>query len=281
MQTDPSAISKSGLLSNLATFFSSFLAASAAFGFGGAFKSRVLYRLYRDSDRVLHLKLRTSRTSFAFRCRGDVGAVSHLFSPNYRIVDSADSRVTTIVDGGANIGAETVRFAHRFPNARIIAVEAQRDNFALLRENTRPYPNVAVLNKALYSSEQVLGISARGSGDNANEAFRVTSDRTIEAVESITLNSIVQSFDLKSIDILKLDIEGAEQELFSSDEKEWLGLVKCLIFECPDSDRPFVTQLIFEALRETGHRFRTCICGENIVLFRDGVAWTLAIDRVF
>jgi FkbM family methyltransferase len=281
MQTDQSAVSKSQSLINLATFFSSFLAAWVAFGFLGALKSRVLYRLLRRSDRVLHIKLRASKTDFVFRCRGDVGAVSHFFSSNYRIVDSTDAKVTTVVDGGANIGAETVRFAHHFPIARIIGIEAQRDNFALLVANTRPFLNVSLLNKALYSNEQTLGISPRGSGDNANEAFFITTDRTSEVVESITLNSIVDTFQLKSIDILKLDIEGAEQDLFSSESKKWLELVRCLIFECPDSDRPFATQLIYDSLRDTKHRFRSYICGENIVLFRDDVPWTLGIDRFF
>ena len=189
--------------------------------------------------------------------------------------------MTTIVEGGANIGAETVRFAHRFPNARIISIEAQRDNFDMLVGNTKPFPNVRLLNKALYSSETVLGICARGSGGNANEAFFITTDAAKETVETITMERIVSEFQLESIDILKLDIEGAEYELFSSGRTEWLKLVKCLIFECPDSDRPFATQLIYDALGQTGHRFRTYVCGENIVLFRDDVPWTLSIDRFF
>jgi len=45
-----------------------------------------------------------------------------------------------ILDAGANIGMASIYFTHRYPEARIIAVEAEASNFAVLERNVRPYP---------------------------------------------------------------------------------------------------------------------------------------------
>lgn len=45
-----------------------------------------------------------------------------------------------IIDAGANIGLTSVYLANRFPNARILALEVDQQNFELLAENARPYP---------------------------------------------------------------------------------------------------------------------------------------------
>jgi hypothetical protein len=68
------------------------------------------------------------------------------------------------------------------------------------------------------------------------------------------------------IDILKLDIEGAEHAIFLGNT-EWLARVNCLIFEVPDSDKPGTLQLMFEKLRN--QKWNGIAIGENLALLRN------------
>ena len=65
---------------------------------------------------------------------------------------------SSIVDAGANIGLASLFFAHSFPHAKIIALEVEESNFELLRMNTKQYPNITCLRKALWSSPKRLRI---------------------------------------------------------------------------------------------------------------------------
>jgi hypothetical protein len=65
--------------------------------------------------------------------RGKMGGVlSHYYSPGYRILDTTTNPVRVIIDAGANIGDETLRFRHFHPEAEIVAIEPDSGNFAVL-----------------------------------------------------------------------------------------------------------------------------------------------------
>lgn len=88
-------------------------------------------------------------------------------------------------------------------------------------------------------------------------------------INSISINTLISQNSITNIDILKIDIEGAEKYLFSHEANlGWLDITRCIIFECPDRDAPFTTQLIFEQITSRGFKFNTFICGENIILMR-------------
>jgi hypothetical protein len=79
--------------------------------------------------------------------------------------------IASIIDAGANIGLTSVYFANRFPNAQILALEVDRQNFELLIENTRPYANIKPLLNGLWNRRANLII------DNPDEypwAFTVS-----------------------------------------------------------------------------------------------------------
>jgi len=57
--------------------------------------------------------------------------------------------VSSVLDIGANIGASAALFAHRYPSARIVAVESSRKSFVLLRSNSRSHPRIECFNVGL------------------------------------------------------------------------------------------------------------------------------------
>ena len=80
-------------------------------------------------------------------------------------------------------------------------------------------------------------------------------------------------FHIDSIDILKLDIEGAEKYIFDSSCSEWIKIVKCMIIECPDSDAPGTTMKIFNSLLSSNLKFNIYLHGENLIFIKEGIGW--------
>ena len=92
---------------------------------------------------------------------GTVARSSRIFGQVFLFRQYALNRAApkAIIDGGAHIGCATVDFAQRYPDARSVAVEPNRENFALLAENTRLYPNVHCLHGAIWPDQERLRIA--------------------------------------------------------------------------------------------------------------------------
>ena len=104
--------------------------------------------------RTLRLKdVDGSIFNFSFRSRIDQGVLSHFIKSGYYIEESLSQPALTIIDCGANIGDETTRFRIHHKHAEIIAVEADPDNFILLKENCKNCPRIQAIHAAVWSSD--------------------------------------------------------------------------------------------------------------------------------
>lgn len=119
-----------------------------------------------------------------------------------------------IVDAGANIGAASVWFALKYPRATVVAVEPDNDNFEMLKKNTLGFPKIHCINAAIASVAGTLYLSDPGQGAWAYRTAPSISDNSY-GVPAITVESLLGDFQGKSPFIFKIDIEGAEAELFS------------------------------------------------------------------
>lgn len=123
-----------------------------------------------------------------------------------------------IIDAGANIGCTTIYFKTFYPVVNIIAIEPDPKNFERLLENLRlcGFGDIKCLSAAVWHRNGLvqLGRSYRDSRDwstQVDENGKIT-------VPSRTLQSILQEFQIENIDILKIDIEGAEISIFRNDK---------------------------------------------------------------
>src|SRR5207249_6306160 len=64
-----------------------------------------------------------------------------------------------IVDAGANIGAASLYFAHKYPEAKIFALEPELSNFQLLEENCATHPNIVPIRAALWSQTENVALA--------------------------------------------------------------------------------------------------------------------------
>lgn len=209
--------------------------------------------------------------TFYYRGTIDKGVVSHFYKTGYVISENnSKKKISYIIDAGANIGDETLRFRIHNPNAMIIAIEPSRANFEVLRKNFENDTKVELINKGLWSKECNLKIKQIS---NSYESFTVEETTEKEngdtIISAITVDQIMSNYNIHEIDILKLDIEGAERELFTSECKNWFPKVNCFIFEVSDLNQ-CITQSLYKNLKDEYNSF---ISGENIVLIRKSTDW--------
>lgn len=139
--------------------------------------------------------------------------------------------VRTIVDLGANIGLASALFLSKWPDASVLAVEPDGDNYQLLTRNLAPYGQRAqILQAAVWAQSGELELThAFGDG---REWARAVQERSGdgECVQAFSMQELLARVPGNHIDLLKIDIEGSEETLFAGDTS-WLRHVSNLSIE--------------------------------------------------
>jgi FkbM family methyltransferase len=161
----------------------------------------------------------------------------------------------TIVDAGANVGYTILRFAQEFPSARIVAIEPDAGNLRQLEKNCGELRQLEVEPKALWPRHARLTISNPEAGSNA---FMVAEDAAGD-IEAVSIPDIMERYSLATIDLLKIDIEGSEIELFADPGcHEWLPKVRAILVETHDRMRPESSETVRAAVsRHMAYRGQT------------------------
>ncbi|MBK9249843.1 MAG: FkbM family methyltransferase [Ignavibacteria bacterium] len=167
-----------------------------------------------------------------------------------------------IIDLGANIGLAALYFKNKFPTANIVCVEPEQSNFKLLQMNTSQYDNVVCLNNGIWNKNTNLIIEDSKSGF-WGFMVRETTEITANSIQAISINEIMSQLNIEFIDILKIDIEGSEKELFETNYEEWMPKVKIIIIELHDRMRAGSAKSFFKALVQ--YNFSLTMRGENII----------------
>jgi FkbM family methyltransferase len=174
---------------------------------------------------------------------------------------------STIIDAGANIGLTSVFYANKYPSATIIAIEPECSNFEMLLRNVAPYPNIIAVRAALWSDEKQLEVIDPGLGKYGFQIHSprdTISDRSGNHVMGITVRGLMREYGLQFIDVLKVDIEGSEKEVFD-DASGWIDSIGVIVIELHDHLRPGCSQVLYKTTRDFSDTRRT---GETVFLAR-------------
>jgi FkbM family methyltransferase len=184
-------------------------------------------RLLRFGDRPRHRRVRLKDgTELTYRLnRGDVRAIAEIWmSEAYRL--PFEIRPRNIIDLGANIGIASVWLVRRYGGAKLVAVEPVSENAELARLN---------FERNGITAEVIEAAIGPGAG---TAHFELSSNSTLGRlgpdgieVKLVTSQTLIDRFPARErIDLVKMDVEGAEQELFNCD-LGWLERVDCLVIE--------------------------------------------------
>lgn len=162
----------------------------------------------------------------------------------------AKGRRPLIVDAGANIGASVIHFfAQLMPVTRpvIVAVEPHAGNFELLTRNVEGL-EVHAIHGAVAAEPGKMRVIDPGSGHWGYQTEPATVADDANAVRCVTIDQIFGEHAPRAFPfIVKVDIEGAEKNLFSANT-DWIRRTPLLIVETHDwlfprraTARPFLS----------------------------------------
>lgn len=173
-----------------------------------------------------------------------------------------------IIDCGANVGFSSLFFHKKFKDALVVAVEPELSNYTMLCKNTAPYKQIQCLNKGIWNKNINLEITT--------EAFhkwgcrvRETEKESEDTIGAVTIGSIMKQFGYNEIDILKIDIEGSELEVFSENYEEWLPKTKIIMIELHDWTRKNCSKAFFKTLFQYDFSINQYHKGEIIMCIRN------------
>lgn len=150
---------------------------------------------------------------------------------------NGEDYLLNIIDAGSNIGLTTLFFLDYFKKANIVCIEPEMENFKVLEFNLLNN-NGNIINKingAIWSSNTNIKI-VNDFGDRLDWSFRVEETDDKKCIQAFTINKIVDDYGFKFIDILKIDIEGSEKEIFNplKSNLDFLRITKCIAIEIHD-----------------------------------------------
>jgi FkbM family methyltransferase len=141
--------------------------------------------------------------------------------------------VTRIIDCGANVGYAAAYFLTRFPRAEVIAVEPDPANFELLARNLAPYGERArAIHGAVWSHATRVRMAPPDYRDGEAWARQVCEGG--DDVPAYGVADLLEIAGWEQLDILKMDIEGAEAVVFAGETASWIDRVDTMVIELHD-----------------------------------------------
>lgn len=155
-----------------------------------------------------------------------------------------------IIDAGANVGFTSLYFSQAFDNSLIVGIEPDSKNFQALYSNialNNKNENIKVMHAGIWGIDSELAINNSYSDGREWSLSLREVDRTETGyikIKAYGLSTLMASHSIKVVDILKIDIEGGEKNLFD----EWskyphiFKLIKFIAIEIHDelADRNFI-----------------------------------------
>lgn len=153
----------------------------------------------------------------------------------YRIYESQFSEQGVFVDIGANIGCVSI-FVDSFnwnrdldKKIKVYAIEPEPNNIELLKQNiaNNPIKNITLIENAIWHENKTVSISNKGG----NSSIININNEDNSQVQAITLDNLFSTYSIQEVDVMKIDIEGAEFDLIINTPAETLAKIKRLVLE--------------------------------------------------
>ena len=169
------------------------------------------------------------------------------------------NEVKTYVDIGANYGMSSIPFIAS--NSKVYMIDADSTNIRILENSYGKDNRIKIINKAIHSYDGVTSFYEDINGScvssiSYSNVFGTSDNRIEKKVECISPNTLIERYvDEDAIDLLKIDIEGAEYEFFSSISDENMKKIKKFVIEFHMNENYRVMNII-KKLTKNDFKFR-------------------------
>jgi FkbM family methyltransferase len=216
----------------------------------------IIIKWYGGTQLHLYLDNDLSHTLFVGGC----------VDPNeFALLDQILKPGMVFLDGGANEGIYTLFASARVGGTgRVIAVEPSGRELGRLRGNLalNNAENVQIVEKALAERDGMVALTIiedehAGQNTLGRPIYKVERIN-VEAVGAVTIDGLVEEHALRRLDVIKLDIEGAELRALQGAAATLREMKPLLLFEMSDKalqNQGGTSSAVIRLLRDAGYRF--------------------------
>ncbi|RZJ29331.1 MAG: FkbM family methyltransferase [Flavobacterium sp.] len=208
---------------------------------------------YRDLNITIRLRKKPSSDIDVFRqifLLDEYKAVADAYRKSF-----GNKQDVNIIDAGANIGLTSVYLSKLFNKAKFVCIEPDDSNFESLSFNLQAngVENAAKVKGGVWSKDTNLKL-VNDFRDQKDWSFRVEETDEKTGLEAFSIASLTQRHDMPIIDILKIDVEGSEKQIFAQDsDHSFLANTKCIAIEIHDEFN--CREQIYSVLTSFGFEF--------------------------
>jgi FkbM family methyltransferase len=223
-----------------------------------------------------NMSLTLFNNQFTFRPKIDKGSYNRLTKSQYILKGTNEQPIEIIIDAGANIGSQAIRFANLNPKLKkIICIEPDIENSKLCEQNLKNY-NAIIFNNALSSDTYDKIFIQNNDNSEMSEIIRASASNEIkrfnnvDVIKTISINEIVKIEELNKIDFIKFDINGYEDNVFSKN-LEWIKITESIAFNNADINN-IACQIINE-FQKVHNKIKIFNIDQMIFLIKDNKNW--------
>ncbi len=189
----------------------------------------------------------------------------------------------TLVDVGAGLGDFTVSVARRFPNARIFAFEPFAESFDLMQRNLAlneiGIDRVHIMQEAVNSTGKPMVLSMLGESVQHSTSNTPMGART-KTVSARNLESLIEAHSIDVIDLLKVDCEGGEYDIFLTARPQLFERIRHVRMEYHDAHTQHRHVELIKALEAQGFavsRFPNPVHAETGLIYASNLRFEEAL----
>jgi FkbM family methyltransferase len=194
-----------------------------------------------------NMNYKTINENYSFEIRSFLDDPSNDHNLDYKVIDETwNENVYRIheyqfkdnavfLDIGANIGSVSLyvdnfnKVRDEYNKIKVYSVEPEPNNLLLLKENIKnnPTENITVISNAIWHEQKTVLITNKGGNSSIIDE---TNDESVEVL-AITIQDFIDLYGIDEIDVVKIDIEGAEFDLIINTPPETLAKIKYITLE--------------------------------------------------
>ena len=230
----------------------------------------------RNKNEVPLLKIYVPKDHYQYFCR--IGMGDFLPGHEGHIVGRfVPKEGDTVIDIGAHIGRYTITSSKQVGDSgKVVAIEADPDNFELLKKNItlNKLTNVLPLNYAVFSTRTRMKLYEQSASAKYNSVMLARAGKTENYVEvnAETLDDILKQNGINQVNWIKIDVEGAEYEVLKGSTKTLASGNVSLLVEIHNIEDPSHYDNIVDFVKHHNYEItfeqRYDDSGESHIIFR-------------
>jgi FkbM family methyltransferase len=168
------------------------------------------------------------------------------------------SKYPVIIDIGAHIGTFSIYCSTKFKNANILAYEASKETYDILEKNVTSNSlasKIQISHKAVSSIDSKVKLYHNIEDGNWGHTISKAVSDSYEEVDSTSLDSIFEEYQLNNIDLIKFNCEGSEFDIIMKTKLSHLRKIRLsiILYHCDLVDDAYTLEDLTGRLKEAGH----------------------------